>query len=247
MREAIALGIDRQRILNTVYGELADNAKPLDNAFFYSTQTPYRPDFHRWNYDPAKALAVLKKHCAAGSGPAAPSPANSRVWRCSGLPATFNWTWKVDNDSWRATEQIAKAELLSIGVQINETPLSPTAMFGPNGIPGGNFDIAEFTWVTTGDAGDSYDVYRCFGDGNYTGYCSHKVDALLKRANGTLNSSQRASLYRRADAIMATQVPIMPFFARPIALIHRSDLLGMLPNPSAAGPVWNIEDWHWKR
>ena len=247
MRQVIMLSLDRQRIVDSAFGSLAGKAKPLDSAIFYSAQSAYRRDFARWNFDPVKALAILKQHCTAGSGPSAPSPANTKIWQCAGLPATFNWTWNVNFDYWRVTEQIAKASLKSIGVQINETPLPPTTIFDPNGIPSGAYDIVEFTWITSGDGGDWYDTYRCFGPSNFTGYCSHKVDALLKQAQGTLDPGKRASLYQRADAIMATQVPVAPLYARPVPLIHRSDLLGMVPNPTVAGPVWNIQDWHWKR
>ena len=245
MREAIVLGIDRQRFINTAYGHLAGNQRPLNNALYYSNQTHYRPDFQKWNYKPAKALAILKKHCAAGTGPTTPSPTNTKIWQCSGLPTTFNWTWKVDNDAWRVTEQIAKAELKSIGVQINETPLSRTSSRRTASVR--QLRHRGVHLGDGGDPGDFYDAWRCGGVGNYTGYCSHRVDALLQRANGTLDPIKRASLYQRADAIMATQVPTMPLYQRPIALIHRSNLLGMVPNAGVAGPVWNIEDWHWKR
>ena len=70
------------------------------------------------------------------------------------------------------------------------------------------------------------------------------VDSLLKAANGELDPAKRASLLQRADAIMATQVPMVPMWQRPVLLIHRSDLRGLLANPSGAA-VWNIEDWHW--
>jgi peptide/nickel transport system substrate-binding protein len=245
LREAIMLGLDRQRIIDTVYGRLAGNLKPLDNLIFYSTQTHYRRDFRRWNYDPAKALALLKRHCAAGSGPAAPSPANTEIWQCAGLSATFNWTWNLSNDVWAASEQMAKAELKSIGIQIDEKPLASDVIFGPNGIVSGDYDIVEFASVSGGDPADFYDVYHCRGEQNYTGYCSHAVDALLQAASGELDPAKRASLFQRADAIMATQVPMVPMWQRPVPLIHRSDLLGLLPNPSGAA-LWNIEDWHWR-
>jgi peptide/nickel transport system substrate-binding protein len=247
MREAIALGINRQAIINNVFGPLAGSMTPQNNLIFYSTQKSYRPDFQRWNYNPTKALAILKAHCAPGSGPSAPNPANTKTWQCSGLPATFNWTWRADIVTWTTTEQIVKAELRSIGIAINEQPLPANAIFGPSGIPSGDYDIAEFTWIAgSGDPTDWYEIYRCRGDSNYTGYCSHTVDSLLKAANAELNPVKRAALYQQADALMATEVPMLPLYQRPVVLIHRSDLLGMVENPAGLGPFWNIEDWHWK-
>jgi ABC-type transport system substrate-binding protein len=214
---------------------------------FFATQTGYRPDFTRWNYDPAKALAILKKHCVAGSGPSVSSPGNTKTWQCAGLPARFDWTWAAGRDDWTTSEQIARGNLRSIGIAINERPLPQNAIFSSTvGIPSGGFDLTQFRTITSGDPGDFNDGYRCFGEGNYTGYCSHAVDALLKAASGEVVPLKRMRLFQQADAIMATQVPVIPLYQVPIVLVHRSDLLGMRANPGVAGPVWNIEDWHWR-
>jgi hypothetical protein len=53
-------------------------------------------------------------------------------------------------------------------------------------------------------------------------------------------------LFQQADAVMATQVPVIPLYQVPIVLVHRSDLLSMRANPGVSGPVWNIGDWHWR-
>src|SRR3954464_1831913 len=56
MRRAIMMGIDRQSIINTVYGELKGNTTPLNNILFYGADASYKPDFAKWNYAPAKSL-----------------------------------------------------------------------------------------------------------------------------------------------------------------------------------------------
>jgi peptide/nickel transport system substrate-binding protein len=247
MRQAIMLGIDRQRIINAVFGPVTGNLKPLDSAIFVSTQTGYRPDFRRWSYNPSKALAILKKHCVAGSGPSTPNASNTRIWRCAGLPATFGWTWGAGRDDWTTSEQVARGELRAIGIEINDRPLPLGAVFDAGiGIPSGGFDITQYRNFTSGDPGDWYDSYRCFGESNFTGYCSHAVDALLKAANSEVSPLKRMRLFQQADAVMATQVPVIPLYQVPIVLVHRSDLLGMHANPGVSGPVWNIEDWHWR-
>src|SRR6266404_1640528 len=80
LREAIMLGLDRRKIIDAVLGRFAGTTRPLDSLLFYSAGTDYRPDFRRWNYNPAKALAILKQHCVAGSGPSLPSLANTKTW-----------------------------------------------------------------------------------------------------------------------------------------------------------------------
>ena len=254
-REAIALSIDRQSIINTVYGALAGNTKPMDNAIYYSTEAAYRPDFAKWNFNPQTALALMAKNCTGG--PTSVDPSNSKIWSCHGLPASINWSWTSGsasiNWSWtsgnsvRATsEAIAKAEMKSIGMQVNDHPIPANVIFATSGLPSGGFDVAEFALVTTGDPGEFYDSWRCQGAGNWTGYCSKKVDALVKAGNAELDPAKRAADFQKADAIIADTVPVFPLYQRPTALIYKSSLLGMVNNPANVGPFWNIQDWHWK-
>src|SRR3954465_4850778 len=91
MRQALMMGIDRTSIIKTVYGQRAGNTAPLDNIVYYQSDSGYRPDFHKWNYNQTKALALLKKHCTGG--PSSPNPNNDNYWTCSGFPAKFRYTW----------------------------------------------------------------------------------------------------------------------------------------------------------
>jgi ABC-type transport system substrate-binding protein len=243
-REAIALSIDRQSIINTVYGALAGNTKPMNNAIYYSTEANYKPDFQKWNFNPQKALALMAKNCSGG--PSSVDPSNTKIWQCHGLPAAFNWSWTSGNSVRATSEAIAKAELKAIGVQVNDRPTPANVIFGSSGLPSGDFDVAEFAEITTGDPGDWYDSWRCQGAGNWTGYCSKKVDTLLKAGNAELDPAKRALDFQKADAIMATTVPVFPLYQRPTPLIYKSNLLGMVNNPAIVGPFWNIQDWHWK-
>jgi ABC-type transport system substrate-binding protein len=243
-RQAIAMGIDRQSIINTIYGALAAGLKPQNHAFYYSTETGYKPDFQKWNFNPQKALALMAKNCSGG--PTSVDPGNSKIWTCHGLPATINWSWTSGNTVRATSEAIAKAELKAIGIQVNDRPLPANVIFGSSGLPSGDFDIAEFALITTGDPGDWYDSWRCQGAGNWTGYCSHKVDALMKAGTGELDPAKRIVDFQKAGALIADTVPIFPLYQRPTPLIYKSNLLGMVNNPAIVGPFWNIENWHWK-
>jgi peptide/nickel transport system substrate-binding protein len=242
MRQAISMGIDRQGIINTVYGPLAGNSKPLNSLMYYSTEAAYKPAFQKWNYNPAKALALLKKHCTGGPS----SPGAGGTWTCSGFPATFRWSWTSGNAVRTNTEAIVKSEMKAIGINITEYPRAANVIFGPTGIPGGDFDIAEFAEITSGDPSDWSDLWRCGGDANYTGYCSVKASKLMQQGNSELDPAKRAKDYQAADALMAAAVPNFPFYQRPVPLIYKNGIAGMINNPGPNGPFWNIEDWKWK-
>jgi len=242
MRQAIGLGIDRAGIIKTVYGDLAGNTQPMNNMIYYSTQAAYKPDFAYLNYNPTKSLAILKKHCTGGPATAGAGG----TWTCSGLPAKFRWSWTATNATRTNTEAIVKSELKSIGIELVEYPRAANVIFGPTGIPGGDYDIAEFANITTGDPGDWYDAWRCGGDGNYTGYCSKKASALMSAGNAELNPTKRTADFQAADKLMSAGVPVFPFYQRPVPLIYKSGITGMKNNPGIVGPFWNIEDWKWK-
>jgi peptide/nickel transport system substrate-binding protein len=242
LRQAIALALDRQAMVDAVYGA-GSGLRPDDNLLLYPGETGYRADFARWNYDPAKAMAILRKHCTGG--PATPDPATTKVWRCAGLPAVLRYSWP-SVVARTLIEGIAKANLKAIGIAIVDRPVPPSVLFAADGVPSGDFDLAQYASFTTGDPGDWYENYRCLGTQNFAGYCSHQVDSLLRAANTALDPEKRIALMRRADSIMAAEVPAIPLFQKPAALIYKSDLLGIGPNPTL-GPFWNIQDWHWRR
>jgi len=244
MRQAIALALNRQQMIDTIYGP-GRGRRPSDSLVYYPSQAGYRPDFARWNYAPAKALALLAKHCTGG--PAARDPATTKTWQCAGVPARFRYTWPLLSGNFTTIEQIAKADLKAVGIDVVDRPLGADVVFTPKGIPSGDFDLAQWFWATNGDPSGWSDIFGCFRPSNVDGYCNHAVDRLFAAANAELNPAKRAALFGRADALMAKEIPEFPLFQTPGLLVRKSSLLGPGPNSVSFGPFWNIQDWHWKR
>jgi peptide/nickel transport system substrate-binding protein len=243
-RQAIMLGIDRQAIIKTVYGALAGNTKPLDSLVYYPADSSYRPDFHKWDYNPAKALALLKKHCAGG--PSSPSGSNSAIFTCAGLKASIRYTWTASNATRTTQEAIVKAELKAIGIEVVDAALPANVVFGPTGVPGGNYDLANFAWVTLPDPAGFVPTWGCGGLSNYLNYCNRKATKLLDASQTELDPAKRAALFQQADALMSNDVPSIPLYSRPNPLVFKSAITGMKNNPSQVGFTWNVEDWKWK-
>jgi peptide/nickel transport system substrate-binding protein len=244
MRRAIMMGIDRQSIIKTVYGDLAGNTTPLNNILFYSTDASYKPDFGKWNYNPTKALATLKAHCTGG--PSAPDNNNNSYWTCSGYPAQFRYTWTASNATRTNQEAIIKAELRAIGIKIIDYALPANVVFGPTGIPSGNYDLANFAWVTSPDPSGFVSIWGCGGESNYLNYCNRAATKYLEASNSELDPAKRTADFQKADALMANDVPTVPMYQRPNPLVYKSQVVGMLNNPSSTGFAWNAEAWGWK-
>jgi len=244
MRKALMMGIDRQSIIKTVYGDLAGNTVPLNSLVYYQSDAAYKPDFQKWNYSPAKALALLKSHCSGG--PSVPSAGNDAYWTCAGYPAKFRYTWTASNATRTTQEAIVKAQLKSIGVQIVDAALPANVVFGPTGIPSSNYDLANFAWVTSPDPAGFVPTWGCGGESNYLLYCNRAATRLMEASNSELDPTKRAALFAQADALMANDVPSIPLYSRPNPLIYKSAIGGMKNNPANVGFGWNAEEWVWK-
>jgi len=244
MRKAIMMGIDRQSIIKTVYGELSGGTTPLNSLVYYHADAAYKPDFAKWNYAPTKALALLKSHCSGG--PSAPSAGNSSFWTCAGLPAKFRYTWTASNATRTTQEAIIKAELKSIGIEIVDAALPANVVFGPTGIPSSNYDLANFAWVTSPDPSGFVPTWGCGGESNYLQYCNRAATRLMEASNSELDPAKRAALFAKADSLMSADVPSIPLYSRPNPLIYKSAIGGMKNNPANVGFGWNAEEWFWK-
>jgi peptide/nickel transport system substrate-binding protein len=244
MRQAVMMGIDRASIIKTVYGSLVGNVQPLNSLLYYQTDAAYKPDFAQWNFNPAKSLALLKKHCTGG--PTSVSQSNSAIWTCDGYPAKFRFTWTASNATRTTQEAIIKAELKSIGIEIDDASLPANVVFGPTGIPSSNYDLANFAWITSPDPAGFVTTWSCGGLQNYLNYCNRKATALLQASQSELDPTKRAQEFAQADALMAKDIPSIPMYSRPNPLIYKSSIQGMKNNPSLVGFAWNIEDWKWK-
>jgi len=244
MRRAIMMGIDRQSIINTVYGDLAGGTKPLNNILFYSTDASYKSDFQKWNYAPAKSLALLKAHCQGG--PSSPDNNNNNYWTCAGFPAQFRYTWTASNATRTNQEAIIKAELRAIGIKVVDFSKPANVVFGPTGIPSGDYDLANFAWVTSPDPSGFVSIWGCGGESNYLNYCNRAATKLLEASNSELNPAKRVVDFQQADALMSNDVPTVPMYQRPNPLVYKSAVGGMLNNPSNTGFAWNAEAWRWK-
>jgi len=246
MRHAIMMGMDRNALIKNLFGDIAPGLQPLNSLLFYPNDVAdYRPDFNRWNYDPTKALALLKQHCTGG--PNTPTAGNTSYFTCGGYPAKFAYTTTAGNSQRETSEAIFKAQLAAIGIQVTDAFAPANVMFGPTMAAAGNYDLLEFAWSTSSpDPAGFVPIWSCGGASNYLNYCNRKVTNLLEQSNSQLDATKRSQLFRQADALMAGDLPSIPLYALPSILIYNTRIQGMTNNPSLFGPTWNIYAWKWK-
>ena len=252
VRQAIALGMNRQSLIKALYGPIAPGLKPLNNTEYEigpnaSGKYAY---FKKYNYNPKAAIKLLKSHGCTG-GPSAPSNNNSKVWTCGGQKMVFRFG-TTNRASRVESSQIFKQQLQAIGIQLNVNIQQAADFFGTT-LPNTDFDIGEYAWIGGPDPSGFDAIYQCFngpknlGGSNYKRYCNPKVDKLIAKADVNFNPKLRTAQYQQVAKITSDQIAVIPLYASPQIFVYKKALKGASAsnNPTSEGPTWNLQLWHW--
>jgi ABC-type transport system substrate-binding protein len=248
-RQVLITAIDRQALVRTFYSAIFPSEKPMNSLLFYPADSRYVAHFAKYAFSPQKAINMMKAHGCTG-GPS--SPGGSGIWTCGGQKASILERTISSNKRRLASFAIYQQELKNVGIELRDG-LVPDAntLFGtgPNSVNAGNWDMAEYAWVTTPDPSGFTSWLECpnrGGDSNHMTYCDNVVTNNLKKADRSTNEKARAALLNKTDARMSNEVPVIPLYAQPAILVHKSSVKGMgaSNNPALVGPTWNAEAWH---
>jgi peptide/nickel transport system substrate-binding protein len=252
VRAAIAEGMNRQSLIKALYGSIAPGLKPLDNPEYEigTNANGKFAYFHKYNFNPKGAIALMKKHGCTG-GPSKPNKNNNKVWTCAGHKAEFRF-----DTTTRASRQesgaIFQQQLMAVGIKIDPNYHDPADFFGTI-LPSANFDLGEYAWIGGPDPSGFDAIYQCFnakknlGGSNYKRYCNKKVDKLIKLGEKNLNAASRTAQYEQAASILANQIAVIPLYASPSIFVYKKAIRGMSKsnNATSEGPTWNIQQWRW--
>ena len=246
VRQAIAMGIDRERIVDTLVRQVAPDAEVLDNPFWMANSDNYQPTYDRWAHDPAAAIALLEEQgCTRG---------DDGIFVCDGTRLAFRITTMSGNERRELTQQLVQDDLARIGVEITIANIDG-AQFGeimrtPADCGGAcDYDLVLFAWVGSTDPSGNANIYGCDGDvarpQNATGWCNDELTALMDEANRTVDAVANAARWNEAAAVMAADVPILPLFQQPLLLTWDRGLEGPQLNAAAQTQTWNAGTWSW--
>ena len=237
-RQAIITGINRGALVKTFFGDVAPNLKVQNSLVFYAPDANYKPHFSRYAYSVSKARQLLTSHgCSAGG---------DGIMTCGGVKASLLHTTTGTNRRRVLAAQIYKENLKAIGIDLEIRLVPPNVLFGsgPESTSAGNWDMAEYAWVTSPDSSFTVPWLGCKKPSNNMTYCNRAVTRLLDRSDITLNTKVRNGLFNQADALMAKDVPSIPLYAVPVIQVAKSSVKGLgAPNPTSIGPTWNAYAW----
>ena len=219
VREAIALAIDRRAIIAAELGGRA----VLATGLLPPSHWAYNPDVPHWNYDPARARALLDE---AGLRPDAAGVRLHLVYKTSA------------NDFRVAIARLIASQLAEVGIEVEVQPFEFATFFAD--IKKGNYQIAT---MQTGEITEP-DFYHFYfhsselgGGGNRWNYRSSELDRLTDAGRREMDQAKRRPIYAQVQQIVATDLPIIPLWHEDNVVLSNVDVQGyeILPNAHFAG------------
>jgi hypothetical protein len=203
VRDAIALGTDRQRILseaflpNSIYGMVSISIVPPEHwASAPSSELDLYP------FDPVQARVILE---AAGW-----IDRDSDGYRENVSGVELSFVFKTSPTPFRqASAEIFRQNMQDIGIHI--TPeFAPLSEF----LGSHDFDIAEFAWASGIDNEPYLGEYITGSQSNYAGYSNPAYDLALNNARATVGDAAKLPYLYEAQGILSHDLPIFPLFTR---------------------------------
>jgi peptide/nickel transport system substrate-binding protein len=244
VRQAIAQGINRQQIVDTLITPVDPEAVVLQNPFWMANTEPYEEHYDRWDHDPEAARELLEDNgCTEG---------DDGIYECDGVRLSFRLGTTGGNERRELAQQLIQSDLAQVGIEIDIDNDEGAAFFERLNTPENcdgvcDYDIALFAWVGTPNPVGNANIYGC-DDGeprpqNWTALCDEELTDLMDTANRTVDEDENADLWNQASEIMAENVPIVPLFQQPQALAWDNTLTGPQLNATNQTQFWNSQEW----
>jgi dipeptide transport system substrate-binding protein len=215
VRRALSMAIDRQAIVDTVYGGEALAARgPLPPAVWAADKSAAAI-----RHDPETAMRLLADAGVNGL--------TLRIWTMP-EPRPF------DPDPKRLAEMIA-ADFAKIGVAVSEIESPPWPEFVKSTAARDRDGVVLYGW--TGDTGDPDEylgpLLGCDGVGssNRAIWCDPRFQDAIIRARATPDPAERVKLYDEAQKLAAEEAPIVPLVHTRRSVAFAKGVTGVLADP----------------
>jgi peptide/nickel transport system substrate-binding protein len=243
VRQAFAMALDRQGIVDQTVGQFSSDAKVLNNRIWLNTQPQYKdnaPDqYKKQNTAAAKALLESDGYTLGGDG----------IYTKGGKPLSFKIDTTANNPLREQTITVMVPMLKAAGINatFNANPDIFKGKEKPTSLEAGGFQIALFAWVGAPFISSTPPIYQApKGDAvgqNYSRAGSPQIDQLLTQWQAETDSAKVTDVGNQIDKLLWDQMATLPLYQKPTFLAHTSNVKGVEDNPTLQGPLWNANTW----
>lgn len=231
VRKAFAYAINKTTISKALGGYPTPVNTVVVPVFSYSN-----PNVPKYDYNLAKAQQLLD---AAGYKP---GPDGIRVK--DGKRLSFKIMAQAGRSTDEDAQQVIIASLKAAGIELQPDNKSGVAFRDAR--YKGNYDLFYGGWITSADP--TYSVFfGSKGVNNGQGYANAKVDALLAKAESTLDQDVRTAALRDFQVELMNDLPSIPITSNPSMIAVTDKLGGFVPNPTNMTNFVNTSGWYLKK
>jgi peptide/nickel transport system substrate-binding protein len=243
VRQAIAYGTDRAQIIQRTVGEFAQGITPLGNRMLMPNQPGYVNNgtaYATVNVSKAKSLLTGAGYTMGSDG----------YFQSGGQDITLRISSTTGNSLRQSTEELFQAQMKTIGIKIKIQNYDANTFFGTN-LPTGNFDIAEFAWVSTPFLSGNQSIYCSYTNttncsSNWNHYANSTVDTDVFGGASATSPATEIADYNAADAQLWADMDTLPLYQKPQFYAWTQSYGNIVPNASSTGVPWNANLWGMK-
>lgn len=207
VRRAVAMGIDRDAIIQSIFLGSVKKA----NSFIAPGTFGYNPDSKVVDYNPEEAKRIIKEKGLEGT---------TIVMGTSNSPVRMQMS------------EVIQAQLKDIGLDVKIQGLEWGAFLAATGR--GDLDMFSLGWGPSTYDGD-YGYFPNFHSsqlgsaGNRAQYVNPKMDKLLDAAKREIDPEKRKELYKEVSDIIYEDVPVIPVYYTNNTVAATNDVEGVEP------------------
>jgi peptide/nickel transport system substrate-binding protein len=233
VRQAFALCINRQEIVDTTIGPLSSDAAVLNNRIFLANQNGYVDNSGDYaSQDIAQAQSILE---AAGWTDSDGDGIRDK----DGTKLSFRIGRRDPNPRRQTTIQLAQTQCKPAGFDVIE---DAAENFNSERLPASDYDVALFAWVGTPLLSSNQSIYTTGGGQNWNSYTNTEVDDLLEQGNSEFDEAARIDLYNQVDTLLWDDVITIPLYQFPDFQAYQTNINNVVYNGSL-GVTWNANEW----
>jgi peptide/nickel transport system substrate-binding protein len=233
VRRALAMGIDRDRILDGLRRGLGSAAVGPIMPFHWA----YDDDLEPLPHDRAAAAELL-----AGAG-LRDLDGDGTLQRADGSAFAVEIKLAAGSDFHRDVAEAIRADLAALGVRVTTRPTEVTTLFADVTATERRFDAALLGWSADFrlELRDTFHSDAAAGPYQFASYANPEVDRLIDRAAADPHRDTATPLWRRVQRILRDEQPWTLLYYHNDAFLARDRLRGV--HMDIRGALVNVTEW----
>ncbi len=241
VRQALIYAINRDELVN----QLFEGKQVVSHSFLPEKHYAYNKAVKKYNFDPAKAKALLAE--------AGYTPGSDGILQKGGQRLSLVFMTTAGNRTREQVQQVLQSQWKTVGVEVKIQNQPARAYFGDT-LPSRKFEMAMFAWVFSPQAdceglytGDTIPSPEHHEGQNYSGYKNDEVTKICHAIPEELDQAKRVEMFKRAQDLWVEDLPVIPLYLRSDYTSHKAGLQAWLPTGADTPVTWNAPAWKWSR